>query len=108
MGGTTPPQSGLGARGGYSHSRRFGKEARSIFGCLEERPDGEREFDIEQAGLKIGNACWELYCFEHDILPATTSAQSPQRLIQYNVICSFGLSRDGCLDRNVQRFYAGG
>ena len=24
---------------------------------------------IGQAGVQIGNACWELYCLEHDIQP---------------------------------------
>ena len=41
----------------------------TLFGRLAERPDGEREFHIEQAGVQIGNACWELYCLEHGILP---------------------------------------
>ena len=24
---------------------------------------------IGQAGIQVGNACWELYCLEHDIQP---------------------------------------
>src|SRR5947199_108494 len=24
---------------------------------------------VGQAGVQMGNACWELYCLEHDILP---------------------------------------
>ncbi|MFS7908127.1 putative tubulin [Helianthus anomalus] len=24
---------------------------------------------IGQAGVQVGNACWELYCLEHDIKP---------------------------------------
>jgi hypothetical protein len=24
---------------------------------------------IGQAGIQVGNACWELYCLEHGILP---------------------------------------
>jgi len=31
---------------------------------------------IGQAGVQIGNACWELYCLEHGILPDGTLASS--------------------------------
>jgi tubulin alpha len=24
---------------------------------------------VGQAGVQIGNACWELFCLEHDITP---------------------------------------
>jgi len=24
---------------------------------------------VGQAGIQLGNACWELYCLEHGILP---------------------------------------
>lgn len=27
---------------------------------------------VGQAGVQIGNACWELYCLEHGILPDGT------------------------------------
>jgi hypothetical protein len=26
---------------------------------------------IGQAGIQVGNACWELYCLEHGIQPGT-------------------------------------
>jgi len=27
---------------------------------------------IGQAGIQVGNSCWELYCLEHDIHPDGT------------------------------------
>src|SRR5690625_1988310 len=27
---------------------------------------------VGQAGVQMGNACWELYCLEHDLLPDGT------------------------------------
>ncbi|XP_063649301.1 uncharacterized protein LOC134807021 [Pan troglodytes] len=27
---------------------------------------------VGQAGVQMGNACWELYCLEHDIQPSGT------------------------------------
>lgn len=27
---------------------------------------------VEQAGMQIGNACWELFCLEHGIQPGRT------------------------------------
>ena len=30
---------------------------------------------IGQAGVQIGNACWELYCLEHGIKPDGTLEQ---------------------------------
>jgi tubulin alpha len=31
---------------------------------------------IGQAGVQLGNACWELYCLEHNILPDGTKDKS--------------------------------
>lgn len=32
---------------------------------------------IGQAGIQVGNACWELYCLEHGIQPDGQVSQSP-------------------------------
>eukprot|EP00170_Pyropia_yezoensis_P006447 contig_26312_g6468 len=33
---------------------------------------------LGQAGVQVGNACWELYCLEHDIAPdGTLKAVAP-------------------------------
>ncbi|KAG0378523.1 Tubulin alpha-3 chain, partial [Mortierella sp. AD032] len=33
---------------------------------------------VGQAGIQIGNACWELYCLEHGISPDGTVASDKQ------------------------------
>lgn len=32
---------------------------------------------VGQAGVQIGNACWELYCLEHGISPDGRMAETP-------------------------------
>lgn len=34
---------------------------------------------IGQAGVQIGNACWELFCLEHGILPDGTCIETPDK-----------------------------
>ncbi|KAJ3584380.1 hypothetical protein NHX12_014875, partial [Muraenolepis orangiensis] len=38
-------------------------------GCLVTRPRECISIHVGQAGVQIGNACWELYCLEHGIQP---------------------------------------
>lgn len=35
---------------------------------------------IGQAGIQVGNACWELYCLEHGIQPDGQVQSPPARL----------------------------
>ena len=37
---------------------------------------------IGQAGIQVGNACWELYCLEHGIQPdGQARALTPSRIL---------------------------
>ena len=44
--------------------------ARKLFFCILSLPQRECiSIHVGQAGVQIGNACWELYCLEHGIQP---------------------------------------
>ena len=44
---------------------------------------------IGQAGLAVGNSCWELYCLEHDISPDGTMANDPYVLLHCQHVNAF-------------------
>ena len=48
-----------------------------------------------QAGVQIGNACWELYCLEHGIQP-----DGQVRNFKVKLILSHNLKYDSLLDIN--------
>ena len=41
---------------------------------------------LGQAGVQIGNACWELFCLEHGIQP---NGQKPQASEEDGIDCKF-------------------
>ncbi|CAL9126974.1 unnamed protein product [Musa textilis] len=43
---------------------------------------------IGQAGIQVGNACWELYCLEHGIQVSLLSLPSPHRPFCFSFCCS--------------------
>jgi tubulin alpha len=52
---------------------------------------------IGQAGIQIGNACWELYCLEHGIQPdgqVSTRQGFGFDFYRFNKILSFTSSAD--------------
>jgi hypothetical protein len=43
---------------------------------------------IGQAGIQVGNACWELYCLEHGIqVKILEQQESKQRIIIHSRFC---------------------
>jgi len=44
---------------------------------------------IGQAGLSVGNSCWELYCLEHDISPDGRIANDPSPGVEVNSFNTF-------------------
>jgi tubulin alpha len=74
------PISHILERGERERERKRPAKGRSRRGeRSEERKDGRasemREIisiHIGQAGIQVGNACWELYCLEHGIEPDGT------------------------------------
>ncbi|VAI37245.1 unnamed protein product [Triticum turgidum subsp. durum] len=47
---------------------------------------------IGQAGIQVGNACWELYCLEHGIqVRPRISSLSPLPMSNPRAVCSYAL-----------------
>jgi hypothetical protein len=56
----------------FGKIRKFNASSCVVTGCLKYCYLLQREcisIHVGQAGVQIGNACWELYCLEHGIQP---------------------------------------